>query len=98
MGVFVATAQRFLLWIRSHPRWGWTALIAYAAAVTFPHENVQYVVNELCIRFTHKRVYQASAAIALVEIAILTLIVYHGLAPQLARSILAVFWMVTIAL
>jgi len=98
MGVFVATVQRLLLWIRSHPRWGWTALIAYAAAVTFPHENVRYVVNERCIRFTHKRVYQASAAIALVELAILTFIVYRGLAPQPARRILAIFWMVTVAL
>jgi hypothetical protein len=90
--------HRFLVWIRAHPRWGWAGLSAYAAAVTFPHENVQYLVNLLCIRFTHRRVYQASAVIGLVEAALLTWIVYRGLARQPSRRIVTAFWILTIVL
>lgn len=73
-------------------------MLIYAASVTFPHENVQYVVNLLCIRFTHRRVYQASAAIALVELVVLTLLLWRGLARQPARRIIAASWILTIAL
>ena len=87
--------QRLLLWIHQHPRWAWVGLILYAAAVTFPHENVQYVVNEIAIRISHKRLYQASAAIALIEVAILSFIVIRRVS---LRSRIAVFWWITIAL
>lgn len=87
-----------LLWIHSHPRLSWAALIAYAAAVTFPHENVQYLVNLLCIRFTHHRVYQGSAAIGFVELAVLSFILWRAMAHQAARRIIVVSWILTIAL
>jgi hypothetical protein len=87
--------QRLLLWVHQHPRWAWVGLVLYAAAVTFPHENVQYVVNEIAIRISHKRLYQASAAIALIEVAILSFIVIRRVS---LRSRIAVFWWITIAL
>lgn len=90
--------QRLLVWIHSHPRWSWAGLLAYAAAVTFPHEFVQYLVNLLCIRYTHLRVYQGSAAIAIVELLIFTPILWRGIARQPARRILAISSVLTIAL
>lgn len=90
--------QSLLRSIHSHPRASWLALILYAAAVTFPHENVQYVVNLLCIRYTHHRVYQASAAIALAELLIVTLILWPAVRRQPARRILSIAWIATFAL
>ena len=90
--------HRLLVAIRLHPRWTWAGLAAYAAAVTFPHENVQYVVNEIANRITHKRLYQASAAIALLQVALLSLVFLKRLARQPERARLAVFWMLTLAL
>ena len=90
--------QRLLVWIHAHPRWSWAGLLAYAAAVTFPHDFVQYLVNLLCIRYTHRRVYQGSAAIAIIELLIVTPILWRGIARQPARRILAVVWVLTIAL
>ncbi|MBZ5604395.1 MAG: hypothetical protein LAO79_18995 [Acidobacteriia bacterium] len=91
-------AQKFLLWIHRHRGWGWPGLLVYAALVTFPHENVQYVVNEIAVRISHKRLYQASAAIALGEGAILTLIFWLALRKQAAWRTIAVYWVLTIAL
>lgn len=90
--------HRFLAWIHLHRRWSWAGLLVYAAAVTFPHNFVQYLVNLLCIRYTHRRVYQGSAAIALIELAILTPILWRGIARQPARRILGIAWVMTVAL
>ena len=90
--------SRLLATIHSHPRWSWAALIAYAAAVTFPHEPVQWLVNEIAIRITHRHLYQVSAAITLVEAAWLTWILVRRLRGQAARRTVAAFWMVTLAL
>ena len=59
-------------------------MIAYAAAVTFPHENVQWLVNEVAIRITHRRLYQVSAAITVMEAAWLTWILIRRLRGQTA--------------
>jgi hypothetical protein len=84
--------------IHSHPRWSWAGLIAYAAAVTFPHENVQWLVNEVAIRITHRRLYEVSAAITVVEAVWLTWILVRRLRGQTARRTVAAFWIVTLAL
>jgi hypothetical protein len=76
----------------------WTALVAYAALVTFPHENVQYVVNLFCIRYTHRRVYQASAVIAIAELLLLTPVLWRAIARQPARRTIAFAWILTVAL
>ncbi len=94
MGAF----ERLLLAIREHLRWSWAALAAYAAAVTFPHENVQYLVNLIAIRFTHKRLYQGSAVIALFEAALLTFIVIRRLGKQAERGRAGAFWILTLGL
>ena len=90
--------RAILAWIHDHPRISWVALLVYAALVTFPHENVQYVVNLFCIRYTHRRVYQASAAIAILELLILTPILWRAVSRQPARRTLAIAWVLTIAL
>ncbi|MGA2194591.1 MAG: hypothetical protein ABSH40_04910 [Bryobacteraceae bacterium] len=94
----MSTLPRLLAAIHSHPRWGWAALMAYAAAVTFPHENVQWLVNEIAIRITHRRLYQVSAAITVVGAAWLTWILARRLRGQAARRTVAAFWIVTLAL
>jgi hypothetical protein len=88
----------FLEALHARPRWAWLGFIAYAAAVTFPHENVQWFVNEIAIRISLHRLYQVSAAIAAVEALLFTGIVANGLRKQESRSIPAVFWIVTLAL
>jgi hypothetical protein len=90
--------SRFLEAIHSHPRWSWAAFVAYAAAVTFPHENAQWLVNEIAIRITHPRLYQLSAAITAMEAVGLTWILVRRLRKQPAWRTLAVFWIVTLAL
>jgi hypothetical protein len=79
--------------IHRNPGWSWAILLVYAALVTFPHENVQWVTNEIAIRISHKRLYQASAAIGLAEVALLTCILWRRI-----RGLAAVFWILTIAL
>jgi hypothetical protein len=90
--------SRFLDFIHSHPRWGVAGLLAYAAAVTFPHENVQWLMNEIAIRITHRHLYRISAEIGVVEALALTAIVVLRLRKQDARRSLALFWIVTLAL
>jgi|SRR5579872_7145215 len=84
--------------MHGHAGWGWAGVLAYAAAVTFPHEKVQYVMNEIAIRITHRRLYQASAAITLIEAALVTWIFARRLKGQPAARPVLVFWFVTIAL
>ena len=73
-------------------------MTAYAAAVTFPHENVQWLVNQIAIRITHRHLYQVSAAITVAGAAWLTWILVRRLKTQTAQSTVAVFWVVTLAL
>jgi hypothetical protein len=94
----LAKLRDLLIGVGRHPRWGWAGLIAYAAAVTFPHDKVQYVVNEIANRISHRRLYQVSAGIALFEAVLLTLIVLWALRRHPERIRLAVFWVLTIAL
>src|ERR1700689_1732837 len=80
------------------PRRTWGALIAYAAAVTFPHQKVQDVVAALANAISHRRLYQLSAAIILILGVAFSAIVWKRIAGQPARKLLAVFWIVTLAL
>jgi hypothetical protein len=90
--------SRFLKNIHSHPRWGWVGLLAYAAAVTFPHENVQWLVNQFAIRYGHARLYQVSGAMGVVLGLVLTGVVVYRLRRHGARGVLAISWIVTLAL
>jgi hypothetical protein len=90
--------SRFLKAIHSRPLWGWLALLAYAAAVTFPHENVQWLMNEIAIRISHHRLYLLSAEIGVIEVLLLTLIVVWRLKSRETRFALVSFWILTLAL
>jgi hypothetical protein len=94
----VRLLRKFLAAIPGRPRLSWAALAVYAAAVTFPHENVQYEVNQIAIRISLTRLYQVSAAIVLALGALLTFVVFRSLAKQAARRRLAAFWFLTLAL
>ena len=84
--------------LHRRPFWSWPALAVYAAAVTFPHENVQYEVNQIAIRISLHRLYQVSAAIILALGALFTFIVLRNLAGHPGRLRLAAFWFLTLAL
>ena len=90
--------SRFLAGMQMHKVWGWTGLILYACAVTFPHQQVQDIVGQLATKFTHKRLYQVSAAIALIEGLVLTWLFIRILSGQTARRWLAAFWVLSFAL
>ncbi|HEX3744883.1 MAG TPA: hypothetical protein VHW09_13165 [Bryobacteraceae bacterium] len=90
--------SRFLNAIHSHPRWSWAGLLAYAAAVSFPHENVQWLMNQIAIRITHQHLYRISAEVGGAEALLFTLIVIWRLRAQPARYTLIGFWILTLAL
>jgi len=89
---------RFLADLQIHKLLGWTGLILYACAVTFPHQNVQDVVAQLATKYTHKRLYQASAAIVLIQGFLLTFVFLKNLSGQSARRWLAAFWVLSLML
>jgi hypothetical protein len=84
--------------VRSHRGWGWAALVAYAAAVTFPHEQVQWACSMLALRITHQGVYRISAAIGFVEVVILSTFLVRRLAGQPQRRAVIGLWILTLAL
>ncbi len=84
--------------IQRHRFRSWIALILYAAAVTFPHEFVQSIVGAFANKITRPGTYRVFAALALIELAILTWIVARKIAAQPARMLLATFWSITVVL
>ena len=90
--------SRFLAAIQKHKAWGWTGLILYACAVTFPHQNVQDMVGQLATAITHKRLYQGTAAIVLIAGFVLTILLFRRLSGQPARRWLAAFWILSFLL
>jgi hypothetical protein len=79
-------------------RWAWIGLIAYAAAVTFPHEQVQLVVGRIADRLTRPGLYRVSAAIAIALALLVTAILLRRLATHPERRRIAAFWVLTLAL
>jgi hypothetical protein len=73
-------------------------LFAYAAAVSFPHSNVQWEVNELAIRITLTNLYLLSAAIALALGAVFSAVLLRGLMDQPHRRFVIALWVLTMAL
>jgi hypothetical protein len=89
---------RALSAIHSHPWQSWIAFVAYAAAVTFPHEKVQWFVNEIAIRITHPNLYRLSAAIGLSLGLIFSALLLHGARRQPQKRLAIGLWFVTVAL
>jgi len=72
--------------------------MAYAAAVTFPHEQVQIVVGAIASLITHKRLYQLSAAVTLTLGILLTWILLRRIGARQDRRTLLAYWILTLAL
>ena len=90
--------SRFLKAINSHPRVGWIGLLLYAALATFPHQPVQWLMNEIALRSSRPQVYLWSARIGIVEAVILTAVLLFRLRKQETRAEPAIFWIVTFGL
>jgi hypothetical protein len=90
--------SRFLKAIHEHPFWGCVGLLAYAALATFPHQPVQWLMNEIALRSSRPTVYLWSARIGAVEVLVLTAVVIFRLRKQEGRFVIAISWIVTFAL
>ena len=49
----------------------------YVPSVIFPHDTVQYYVNEIAIQYTHKRLYQGSA-VAAIAVGVIATLMFLG--------------------
>jgi len=94
----VPSLDRVLTTIRSHPRWSWIGLIAYAAAVTFPHEQVQWLVTKIGGLITHRRLYAISAGITLAEAVLVTWVLARRFRGQPERRMVGAYWLLTVVL
>jgi hypothetical protein len=85
--------SRFFAGMNRHKVWAWAGLLAYACAVTFPHQPVQEIVGAIGGRITQKRLYQSSVAIALIEAVVFTSLFVRSLfRRQTQRPLLASYW------
>jgi hypothetical protein len=84
--------------MRRHPVWAWFGFLAYAAAATFPHETVQYYVDQIARRITHRGLYQASAAIALLLGVLFTIVLLLHSRKRAGRHWINASWVLTIGL
>jgi hypothetical protein len=93
--------QEILESLHRRPRWAWIGWIVYAAAVTFPHEQVQRLVEKIADRLTRPGLYRVSATIAISLAVVLTVVLWRRLRERLAvseRRRIAGFWCLTLAL
>jgi len=98
MNRFVDLLQSLLATVRRHRIGGWIALLLYVPAVIFPHDIVQYYANEIAIRYTHKRLYQGSAAGAIVIGLVLTFVFLAGVRRRTERRAVVLLWMTVMVL
>ena len=99
--VEMSRPERILAAIQRHKARAWLGLLAYACAVTFPHQQVQDAVGFFTDRYTNERVWKISVDIALFEGAVfmlLFLIAVYRLNGWIERSLLIAFWLFTFAL
>jgi hypothetical protein len=73
-------------------------VLAYAIAVTLPHENVQTLVTGLAAWMGRLVLYKWAGGIGILGAVILTLLVFSRLRAQTERRILAFSWIATLAL
>ncbi|HEY1759150.1 MAG TPA: hypothetical protein VGG72_27505 [Bryobacteraceae bacterium] len=84
--------SRFLAGVHRHKVWAWIGLLAYACAVTFPHQPVQDVVGELVTKISRNRVYQLSVTLAFIEAAVFIGLFVRALSQRTERGWLAAYW------
>ena len=70
----------------------------YAAAVTFPHEQVQLLVGAIADRLTRPGLYRVSAAIAIALAVVVTAVLWRQLAAHPERRRIAAYWALTLGL
>src|ERR1700722_10358746 len=90
--------ERWLAAVQRHKVWGWVLLMIYVPSVIFPHDVVQYYVNEIASRYTHKRLYQGAAIGGEVIGVIVTLAFMWCLRKRPERLIIGMSWLVTLGL
>src|SRR5271155_4360033 len=90
--------ERSLAAIHRHKVWGWIGLLMYVPAVIFPHDTVQYYVNEIAMRFTHKRLYRGAAFGAEAIGVLLSLMLAWRIRRQPERLTISLAWSVTLLL
>lgn len=90
--------SRFLFAFRRRRVWAWVALLAYACAVTFPHQPVQVALGHFTDRFGREPLYQSSVAIALTLAAIVNLLFFKRISGQTGRVQLTVYWLASYVL
>ncbi len=90
--------MKFLEFLRLHPRFAWAGLLMYAAAVTFPHEQVQLLVGKIADLLTRPGLYRLSAAVGVLLAAWATVMLFRRLRAHSQRRTIAAFWTVTLFL
>ena len=90
--------RKFLESLHRNLGWAWTGLIVYAAAVTFPHEQVQLLVGAIANRLTRPGLYRLSAAVGIALAAVVTLILSRRLRTQPERLASRRFGILTLVL
>jgi hypothetical protein len=84
--------SRFLAGMHRHKVWAWAGLLAYACAVSFPHQHVQDIVGALAAKITLKRLYQGSVTLAFLEAAVFISLFVRSLSRQSERWWPAAYW------
>ena len=98
MPIAMSIFQGLLDTINRHKVWGWICLMIYVPSVIFPHDTVQYYVNEIAVRYTHKRLYQGSAAGAICLGVVVTLMFLWSVRRQRLRRAIGMLWLLTLLL
>ena len=76
----------------------WIGFVGYAAAVTFPHEQVQLIVGHIADRLTRPGLYRVSAEIAIALAAAATIVLLWRLRTHPERARIAGYWALTLGL
>lgn len=87
-----------LIALRRHPRWTWLGVLVYATAVTLPHENVQTFVGTMATWMGRRHLYQLAGGIGITGAIALSIVLFARLREHPARRLLAILWIVTLAL
>ena len=93
--------RRFLASFPAHKFSGWLGVLVYACCATFPHQWVQDIAAHLAERYTLKRLYQGSVALAALEavtLTILFILFIRRLPSRVERRWLTGFWLLCFAL
>lgn len=72
--------------------------MAYAASVTFPHEQVQLVIGRISFYTGMRVLYRISAGVTIALGLALTLVLIKRLAGRPERRLVIAYWLLTLTL